>query len=161
MVLTYDQYASYLIDWCNDRGPTFKYYFPLKGGWELWVQADFAAYVLAKDSTYDILREVQIYKDVYQRVDMLFNENAPLVTDKIAIEIKCQTFLSQNDFIAGVGADIAKLAQPKLKVQFQTCQTGVLGIYFTQQAHDWLVTNNFTIIYNYGEVGCAIKKLYP
>jgi hypothetical protein len=161
MILTYDQYASFLIDWCSSRGPSFKYYFPLKGGWELWVQADFAAFVLAKDSTYDILREVNIYTDVYQRVDMLFNENAPLVTDKIAIEIKCQTLLSQNDFIAGVGADIAKLAQIRLKQQFRTCQTGVMGIYFTQQAHDWMLINNFTIIYNDGEVGCGIKKLYP
>jgi hypothetical protein len=159
MTLTYAQYKDYLIEWCKARGATFKYFFPLKGGWEAWVQADYAAFVLSKNSAYDILREVAIYKNNYQRVDWLFNNN-DVVAQKIAVEIKCQSFENHDSFIAGVGADIDKLAQDNLKLSFQTCQTGVMGIYFEEKARTWMLANEFTELFNNGEVGCAIRKLF-
>jgi hypothetical protein len=161
MTLTYEQYAAYLFDWCTFRGDSLKNYFPLKGGWEAWVQADYAAYVLEKDSTVDILREIPIYQNPKQRVDWLFNNSDPDVTKKIAIEIKCQSFDNYNAFTAGVYDDMAKLSQDKLNPSFQTCQTGVLGLFFENKAGTWLDQRGFTTIYNNGQVGCAIKKLYP
>ncbi|WP_118973301.1 hypothetical protein [Taibaiella koreensis] len=159
MTLTYDDYATFLINWCAIRGSEFKLYFPLKGGWEAWAQADYAAYVLAQNNTYDILREVAIYTNARQRVDWLFNNNDLDVKKKLAVEIKCQSFENRDAFIAGVEADIAKLAQNKIKLQFRTCQTGVMGIYFEDTARTWMLANNFTEIFVNGEIGCAIRKL--
>jgi len=159
MTLTYDQYATYLINWCAIRGNDFKLYFPLKGGWEAWVQADYAAYVLAQNNTYDILREVGIYTNNYKRVDWLFNNDDVNVKEKIAIELKCQSFENRDAFIAGVQADIAKLAQNKLKAQFRNCQTGVMGIYFEEVARTWMLANQFVEVFQNGEIGCAIRKL--
>lgn len=158
MTLTYDQYAALLLEWCGIRGDSFKNYFPLKGGWEAWVQADYAAYVLSWNSTVDILREVPIYVNPRQRVDWLFNNN-DVVTSKLAIEIKCQSFDNRDAFTAGVGADIAKLNQLNINPHFQTCQTGVLAICFSEDALLWLQGNGFAIIYNNGQVAVAIRKL--
>jgi hypothetical protein len=159
MILTFDEFAGYVTNWCEIRGKDFKLYFPLKGGWELWVQADFAAYVLAQNNTYDILREVPIYVNRYQRVDWWFNNADLTITNKIAIEIKCQSFENRDAFVAGVQADIAKLAQVKIKPMLRTCQTGVMGIYFENVARDWMLANNFIEVYNNGQIGCAIRKL--
>jgi hypothetical protein len=159
MTLTYDQYAELLLAWCKFRGESLKNYFPLKGGWEAWVQADYAAYVLGWNSTVDILREVPIYQNPKQRVDWLFNNTDPTVTQKIAIEIKCQSFDNRDAFTAGVGADILKLSQANLNPIFQTCQTGVLALYFTNEAEVWLEANHFAILFSNGQVGCGIRKL--
>jgi len=160
MVITYDQYAAYLLNWCEYRGNEFRYYFPLKWGWEAWVQADYAAFVLRQDSTVDILREESIYTDPYQRVDLLINNNAPAVPQKIAIEIKCQTFLGRNTFVNGIASDISKLAQNKISTPyFRGCQTGVLGLYFTEEARVWMRANNFIEIYSNTNVACGIRKL--
>lgn len=159
MTITYDQYAELLIRWCKFRGDSLKNYFPLKGGWEAWVQADYAAYVLEWDSTVDILREVPIYKNGRQRVDWLFNNTDPAVAKKMAIEIKCQSFDNRDAFTAGVAADALKLAQDNLNPAFQTCQTGVLALFFTEEAGRWLESKKFIVIYNNKEVGCAILKL--
>jgi hypothetical protein len=161
MILTYDDYASFLIDWCNANVAKFEYLYLLKGGWELWVQADYASFVLQRDTRYEILREVPIYTNEGQRVDLLFNNDSGVVTQKIAIEIKCQTFLTRDDFIAGVQRDALKLAQNNLKLQFRTCETGLMGIGFTQGAIDWMVQNGFFMAYRSATIGCGIRKLYP
>lgn len=159
MTLTYDQYAELLLRWCEFRGDSLKNYFPLKGGWEAWVQADYAAFVLSWNSTVDILREVPIYVNRRQRCDWLFNNTDPTVTQKIAIEIKCQSFDNRDAFTAGVGEDIAKLNQLNIDPYFRTCQTGVLAICFAPEALTWLETHNFFIIYNNTQVACGIRKL--
>jgi hypothetical protein len=158
-MITYDQYANFLLEWCKFRGDSLKNYFPLKGGWEAWVQADYAAYVLSYDSTVDILREVPIYNNAQQRCDWLYNNTSVNVTDKIAIEIKCQSFDNRDAFTAGVAADIAKLNQNNIRPSFKTCQTGVLGLFFTNEAKQWLEANQFIVIFNNSQVGCAIRKL--
>lgn len=159
MTLTYDQYAERLLAWCEFRGDSLRNYFPLKGGWEAWVQADYAAFVLAWNSTVDILREVPVYVNNRQRCDWLFNNTDPTVTQKLVIEIKCQSFDNRDAFTAGVGEDIAKLNQNNINNYFRTCQTGVLAICFSPEALTWLETHNFFIIYNNTQVACGIRKL--
>lgn len=141
--------------WCNQRADSFKYYTPLKGGWEAWVQADLSAFILSNDSRYDILREQSIYNTAGQRVDWLFNDNGT-VPEKIAVELKCQSFENYRAFNRGIDDDIAKLAQNRLKRTYRGCQTAVMGICFEQDARDYMLNLGFMEIYRSGEVSCCI-----
>ena len=161
MTLTYDQFRTFLEQWALYRRDEFQYYFPLKGGWEQWVQADYAAYVLRQSSTFDILREVAVYQNPYQRVDWLFNNDDMDVAKKIAVEIKCQSFNNWDAFIAGVQADMEKVDQDNLADEFQGCTTVVMGIYFENIARNWMKRNGFNEIFINGEIGVAIRKMYP
>ena len=143
MTLTYDQYAELLLRWCEFRGDSLKNYFPLKGGWEAWVQADYAAFVLTWNSTVDILREVPIYVNRRQRCDWLFNNTDPTVTQKIAIEIKCQSFDNRDAFTAGVGEDIAKLNQLNIsKREYEVLTLICSGMSNQQIAQTMFVSEN-------------------
>lgn len=161
MTLSFDQFRTFLEAWALYRRDEFQYYFPLKGGWELWVQADYAAYVLRQDSTYDILREVPIYTDPYQKVDWLFNDQDTDKTKRIAVEIKCQSFNNWQAFVPGIEDDINKLQQSRIKTQFKTCTTVVMGIYFENEARLWMKSNGFNEIFINGQIGIAIRKLFP
>lgn len=158
MILDFNTFATLVVDWCELRQNQFKLMFPLKGGWEAWTQADWAAFALNQNSTYDILREQAIYANPNQRVDWLLNDNAATI-QKIAIELKCQSFENRNVFTTGLQADIDKLQQGNLKPAYQGCQTGVMGIYFEESARNWVLANGFIEVFNNSDVGCAIKRL--
>lgn len=158
MILDFNAFASYVVQWCEYRQNEFSRLFPLKGGWEAWAQADWAAYTLWQESTYDILREWPIYNNPNQRVDWLFNNSSPNV-QKVAIELKCQSFENRNVFTAGLQADIDKLQQGNLNADYVGCQTGVMGIYFEEAARTWVLANGFIEVFNNGDIGCAIRKL--
>lgn len=127
------------------------------------MQADFAAFILSKDNTIEILREQPIYKNGQQRVDLLFNDgdNPPPVAQMLAIEIKCQSFDNRNAFTAGMGQDVQKMAQGNISNYYQGIQTAAMGFCFEQTAVTWMTTNNFTAVFNNGEIFCGIRKLYP
>lgn len=161
MTLTLDDFRKYLEEWALYRRDDFQRFFPLKGGWEAWVQADFAAFVLLKDDRYDVLREVTIYTDPYQKVDWLFNDTDIDKTKRIAVELKCQSFNNWEAFIPGIEADILKLQQDRIKVQFRTCATIVMGIYFEPGTRNWMRMNGFNEIFINGQIGIGIRKLYP
>ena len=144
-------------DWCQQRANSFKYYWPLKGGWEAWVQADLAAYILSRDTTIDILREQPIYTNNRQRVDWLFNDNATEI-EKLAVELKCQSFDNRNAFISGLQDDIAKL-QYNRKNGYRNCQAVAMGICFESNARNWMLNNGFLEVYEDGEISCCILKL--
>ncbi len=158
MILDFNTFATLVVDWCEYRQLEFSKLFPLKGGWEAWTQADWAAYALSQNSTYEILREQPIYTNAYQRVDWLFNNDAATV-QKVAIELKCQSFENQNTFIAGLQDDINKLQPGNLNANYVGCQRGVMGIYFEETARNWVLANGFIEVFNNGDVGCAIRRL--
>ncbi|NER52623.1 MAG: hypothetical protein F6J92_39490 [Symploca sp. SIO1A3] len=159
MNITFDQFAGLVTEWANGKSAQFKFYYPLKGGWEAWTQAEVAAYILSKDSTIDILREWSIYQNNNQRVDWLFNNQDPTVGNKIAIELKCQSFENRNTFTNGLAADEAKLAQANLKAAYQGCQTGVMGISFEPTATNWMQANNYVLVFKNADIAIGIKKL--
>jgi hypothetical protein len=49
--INFNQFLGYVRDWARLRDPNFKYYWPVKGGWEGWVQVDLTAYILTVNPT--------------------------------------------------------------------------------------------------------------
>lgn len=159
MVITFDDFALSVKNWCASKGKDFKYYWPLKGGWEYWVQAEVAAYMISKDPTDDILREQHIFRNYRKKVDWLFNDSDPDPRACIAIELKCQSFENQGNFIREVQKDILKLSRTNMYDGYKDCQKGVMGIYFEPKAQKWMKDNGFTEIHVGEDVGCAIRRL--
>jgi hypothetical protein len=103
-----EQVVTAVREWAAARNAQFKYYWPVKGGWEGWVQVDLTAFILAHDSTEEILREQPIFPNARQRVDLLINaDQRP--AQQVGVEIKAQSFDNAGRFIAGVDDDLAKL----------------------------------------------------
>ncbi len=122
MPLSLTDFSAYLGAWAQKYENQFKLYYPLKGGWEAWVQTSVAGYIINDNSTIDILREQLIFYGTQQKVDWLLNDADQSVTNKIAIELKCQSIENQKNFTSGLEADIAKLADANLKVAYRGCR---------------------------------------
>lgn len=121
--ITADMVAAELADWAGHK--YFNEISALEAGWEWWLQTDFAGWLLAKDAVLDVQREVAIYTNAAQRVDLWFNGSF-VVGERIAIEIKCQTPKNAG-FIGQVDADAAKLAAANIAVAQQGCQRYMLA----------------------------------
>lgn len=159
MSLSLEGFGGYLGNWATKYENEFKLYYPLKGGWEAWVQASVAAYIIYHDSTIDILREQLIFNVSQQKVDWLLNDTDQSVAKKIAIELKCQSFENQKNFISGLDADIAKLAEANLKQAYHGCQRAVVGLCFTEDALQWMGTKNFILLHKTGETALGLLTL--
>lgn len=146
MSLSLGEFSAYMGKWAEKYRNDFHLYYPLKGGWEAWVQASVAGYIINADSTIDILREQLIFYGSQQKVDWLLNDNDHSVANKVAIELKCESFENRSKFVSGLKGDIAKLADGKLKPDYRGCQTAVVGLCFTNAALQWMVDNKFKIL---------------
>ena len=158
MPLSVTDFGVYLGKWAENYAGQFKLYYPLKGGWEAWAQASVAAFIIEGDSTVDILREQLIFYG-QQKVDWLLNDNDQSVINKVAIELKCQSFENKDGFTGGLESDIAKLAQANLKVNYKGCKTAVVGIAFTQDAADWMGNHHFDNQFQSGDVAIGMSVL--
>jgi len=105
--LTVDQFATLTVEWAKARNSQFKYNWPVKGGWEGWVQVDLTGYILAMVPTAEILREQPIYTEG-RRVDLLLNDTLP-GKDQIPVEIKAESFENRANFIPGLLQDLTKI----------------------------------------------------
>jgi hypothetical protein len=103
------QFVDAVNNWAAGRDSSFKYYWPVKGGWEGWIQVDLTAFILSKLPTLEILREQPIYKNDRQKVDLLINADED-PDDQIAVELKAQSFENRAAFIKQVVNDLDKLA---------------------------------------------------
>jgi hypothetical protein len=159
MPLSLKNFSAYLGGWAQNYEKEFKLYYPLKGGWEAWAQASVAAYIINKDSTVDILREQLIFDGSQQKVDWLLNDTDQSVTNKIAIELKCQSFENQNKFTTGLEGDIAKLAEANLKAAYHGCRRAVVGICFTEDALQWMGAKNFKLLHETGDTAMGLLPL--
>ena len=131
--LTVEQFAGLVADWARRRDGQFKYNWPVKGGWEGWVQVDLTAYVLSTDPTVEILREQPIYTGPGMRTDLLLNTN--LDTDaQLPVEIKAESFENREaGFIAEVLKDLTKLNDDRnANYSESTCM--MLAIPFNEQS---------------------------
>ncbi len=154
LVITYELLRLGLSSWCLEREAGFKKLWPLKGGWELWAQADFAAYLIQQESSIDVLREQYIYNS-WKKVDWLFNFSTEDPATMIAIELKCQSLENEANLINGLTADIDKLAKLNIRPQFADIQRVVVGICFDPDAATWMTGNGFTAAYDSTEVFCG------
>ena len=159
MPLSLTDFSAYLGAWAQKYENQFKLYYPLKGGWEAWVQTSVAGYIINDNSTIDILREQLIFYGAQQKVDWLLNDADQSVTNKIAIELKCQSIENQKNFTSGLEADIAKLADANLKVAYRGCRRAVVGICFTSDALQWMGTKNFKILHKTDETAIGLAPL--
>jgi hypothetical protein len=125
-----DTFEKLVTDWANARNDDFKYYWPVKGGWEGWAQVDIVAFAFRKDTTYDIKREQSIYTDAEKRVDLLLNANEG-VDLQIPVELKCESFENKGTpFVNSVVKDVNKLGGER-KHEFAKCSCVDIAVPFS------------------------------
>ena len=102
-VISIDTFADLTARWSAGHDNYFKRLWPVKGGWEGWIQVDLTAFVLQCNDTVDILREQRIYRNERQATDLLINASsaAPSV---FPVEIKAQSFENRDRFAADANA---------------------------------------------------------
>ncbi|AIF82382.1 hypothetical protein NTE_00300 [Candidatus Nitrososphaera evergladensis SR1] len=155
-VLTDSGFLSGVQDWINTNIGRIKLMWPLKGGWELWTQAEIAAYFISKNPLFDILREQPVYVNKGQAADFLINNSTvPATSGKIIVELKCQSKENATTFVAGVLSDLQKLST--IDPTFKGTQLLCLGIFFDQSAGNKLGSQGFGIAIIGSEVGLAWK----
>ncbi len=159
--MNYEQLIKYLSEWCSYRADFFKYLWPLKGGWEAWVQADFAAYLVQKEGLFTDLESIPIQREYpinNQRIDLFFGAT---VENGFFAEIKCQSFGNWNMFTNGLTEDINKLTELQ-KVAAQNnvpISTAVIGIGFEQAALQQMQSQGFELVYFSSEVVCGVFEV--
>jgi hypothetical protein len=134
--MTIEEFLAALQDWAKPRDPNFKYYWPVKGGWEGWIQVDLTAFIIDRLATVEILREQPIYQNGRQLVDLLINTNEP-PGKQIAIEIKAQSFENRTRFITGVVADLNKFET--VDTAYQDTPAIMVAIPFNQATLDEVI----------------------
>jgi len=171
MEIDYQTFESALKNWCESRYNEFQRYWPLNGGWEGWVQVDFAAYLQKIAPLVTLYREKKIYTNKRKRVDWLVNGDASNPQKKIAVEIKCLSggilnaknpIIELEKFIAGIKKDKNKLSQKNISIDNRGCQTAIVAINFALDAQDYLKSEGLERIYTTenGEVEIWAQLLY-
>jgi hypothetical protein len=107
-------------DWASRRNAQFKFNWPVKGGWEGWIQVDLTAYILTLDSTVEILREQPIYQNARRKCDLLLNADS-LPANQIPVEIKAESWNNRDNFVDEVLADLDKFDERNPAYQNSTC----------------------------------------
>ncbi len=64
-----------------------------------------------------------------------------------------------NKFTSGLEADIAKLADAKLKVAYRGCRRAVVGMCFTEDALQWMGAKNFKLLHKTGDTAMGLLPL--
>ncbi len=131
MAKLYDrEFLDYVEEWIVTNESEIAKAWPQKGGWEGYAQTSIKAFILGKNSTYDILREQHIYTYPGKAADFLLNDSSLQVKDKVIIELKCQSFENYKNFSKGLKEDTTKLIK-ELKPNYSGATLVVIGIYFT------------------------------
>ncbi len=158
-IVTVEQFFGAAVEWAQNRNGQFQYYWPVKGGWEAWIQVDLTGYILARDSTIEIMREQPIFANPRQRVDLLLNTTLQ-TDDQVAVEIKAESFENRmNPFIAGIREDIRKLNEDR-NSDYSECVCIMMALPFSPESLSSVleITENghriFQTIYK-GEVAIA------
>lgn len=128
-------FVGYVKAWGQARQNDFKFMWPVKGGWEGWIQVDLTAFILSKNNTVDILREQHIYTNARKAVDLLINASDD-PAKQIAVELKAQSFENRNKFVYGensVWTDVNKLTYERASA-FEGITSMVLALPFEPEA---------------------------
>ncbi|BCJ37474.1 hypothetical protein Athai_49770 [Actinocatenispora thailandica] len=161
--ITVDQFAVASTQWARLRNGQFARNWPVKGGWEGWVQVDLTAHIIAADSRIDILREQPVYANNRQRCDLLLNADE-VPADQIPVEIKAESFDNRGRFINGVEEDLDKFDGRDGAYLNSTCV--MLAIPFSQGGYDELLAlqrGGHRIFHSIfiGEVACVMAVWMP
>jgi hypothetical protein len=136
------QFERGVSAWAQERSRQFQYLWPVKGGWEGWVQVDLISYFIALDGTNDIQREKSIYTNTRERVDLLLNDDAEIAlvpdVDKIPVEMKADSLRNHASFRKGVIEDLDQLEPAVRRRQFRNCDCLMLALTYAQESYDWL-----------------------
>jgi hypothetical protein len=147
--------------WATLRDQSFKFYWPVKGGWEGWIQVDLTAFIISKIPTLEILREQPIYQNNRQRVDLLINADQ-VPSAQIAVELKAQSFENRNAFITGVVTDLDKFADVDDAYADTSCV--MLASTFNQASLDELLALEmddhpvFRVVFGSSEIAFAVAE---
>jgi hypothetical protein len=127
-------FRTEMFNYAAQNYQKFKYFWPLGGGWEAWVQAEVAAYIVQKDSTYEIAREPRELYNNTQVPDWGLNLQMG-GSERIAVELKCQRGrdLDGKTFVNEIRSDAQKLNAGNLP---QGVKKLVVGIYYSVGAFD-------------------------
>jgi hypothetical protein len=128
-----DNFVAAIQQWAAFRNDQFRHYWPVKGGWEGWVQVDLTAFILSHDPTVEILREQPIFRNPRRQVDLLLNAYQP-PAQQIAVEIKAQSLENQGSFVDGVVKDLEKL--DRVNDAYTDTTRMVVGLPFSRPALD-------------------------
>jgi hypothetical protein len=158
-----DQFAVAITEWARGRNGQFARNWPVKGGWEGWIQVDLTAYIIAADSRVDILREQPVYANSRQRCDLLLNANE-LPANQIPVEIKAESFDNRARFINGVEEDLDKFDSRDGAYLNSACV--MVAMPFSQGSYDELLAlqrGGHRIFHSIfvGEVACAVAVWRP
>lgn len=159
--MNYEQFINYLSGWCAYRADFFKYLWPLKGGWEAWVQADFAAYIISTESFFPDIETIPIQREYpinNQRIDLFFGQ-AP--ENGLFVEIKCQSFGNWDNFKTGLTDDANKLVELQNVAAQSNVQiaTALIGIGFEQIALENMLSQGFQLVHFSNEVVCGVLQV--
>ncbi|APE31377.1 hypothetical protein BOX17_10715 [Halomonas aestuarii] len=127
------EFLGYVEEWVNGSYQKIGSMWPQKGGWEKWAQSEIGSFILSQDSTCDLLREQGVYVSKRKDADFLLNGMSMTASDKVVVELKCQSFENYKNFKKGLEEDISKLSR-ELKPGFSGADLLVLGIYFFQHS---------------------------
>ncbi len=131
-----EQFQDVVRRWAHARQGRFRFTWPLKGGWEGWVQVELMAYFFELDRTQDIRREQPIYRNQRERVDLLLNCDAD-GRDRIPVEIKAQSLENNDRFIQGVEEDMSWLKERRNQ-DYQHCRCIAMALCFDSDTADYL-----------------------
>ena len=157
MILTLDQFLTFVLEWAQQSVQNIRRVWPLPGGWEAWAQAEIAAYINEIDASTSIQREARVYPG-QKRADFLLNVGTTLqLPQQVVVEMKCESLNNRAAFIPGINKDVTKL-QNELEVPYNTCQKLTLGIFFSREAGDQLQRLGYTVIFTENEIGVAARQ---
>ncbi|MET7361656.1 hypothetical protein ABZS76_24835 [Streptomyces sp. NPDC005562] len=129
-----DQFKNVVRAWAVEETKRIARMQILRGGWEVWVQCELAAFLLAQESTLEVQRESYVYGGK-KRADLLLNGNHPTASQRIIVEIKVMraSEYERAQFVEDILDDVAKL-RDGLKAVHKGAQLIVLGLYFDANA---------------------------
>lgn len=132
--MTRDAFDHLVEEWARARGGSFHRNWPVKGGWEAWIQVDLTAFLLEQNDTYDVLREQNVYTNALARCDLLVNPTDPAPA-RLVVELKAESLENHARLGGGVEQDAYKIQNER--VAPYTASVGiVLAVVFSQQGWD-------------------------
>ena len=129
--ISIQEFLDYVEEWMTAHESAIAKMWPQQGGWEGWAQAEIFAFILKKNSAYDMLREQHVFNEARQACDFLLNSHSP-VKDKVIVELKCQSFGNYKKFAKGLAEDTKKLIDD-VKKEYAGSSLLIIGAYFTDK----------------------------
>jgi len=160
-IINVTEFVDSIRGWAANRGSQFKYNWPVKGGWEGWIQVDLTGFILTVNPTVEILREQPVYANTRQRCDLLLNAKSE-PHRQIIVEIKAESLNNWENFITGVVDDLDKL-DSAVGLAYQKTDRVMLAMPFNPPSYEELMALQmdghkiFAAVYlGGGDVACAV-----